>query len=295
MSTYVFFNVQVLPVLKGARNIGVEGYVRLFDALGETVKQLRHERRLHEYGQKVGHIFWLSPFEVGLRTNYIAGRFLKYDQPDSIKDLYTAAVAVKVARDQSAHRHEIPFQFDPEIHIMAVDRAHLGPPAKFAGYLCKVLRPFVDVMFEQHTVTVTLLTSAERLEHVMDRAKGFKRIELEITYSNSDDTIKGFVKQLESELKANNIVQVEHSEKSDLKGFLQRPTRICSAMLALASKYGRATIRFLNQQNKVETFVSEDNPIREKLMKYKTETFEEYEKRVYEATRNASKKAAPEE
>src|SRR5258708_38929706 len=120
MAVYNFFNIQVLPVVKGAKDIGKPGYLRVFEELAGRVKELRRRRILHQYAYRVGHIFSISPFEVITRTNYVTGRLIKFDRPESIRDLYTNDVAVKVSADQSAHRFEIGFQFDPEIHVLAI-------------------------------------------------------------------------------------------------------------------------------------------------------------------------------
>ena len=299
MAKFQYYNIQVLPLNVNTHGfIGKDGYDFIFKELKELSDKNYAVRRLHIDAYKLPQsIFYLATYALRLKLNYVTGKFLKFDRPDQIQNLYTTAVTYTVKKEESVYRHEIYFMFDSKSHVMAIDASQGRLPSvdRVIVFLETTLSPVVKRLFPDYLLTTNVLASAQDLETVLESATAYKRVEADVTYSNASLFSQKLLREIDNEHKENQITSIVHVEKSARDSVMLAPTKYAKALLKLATSLGRASIRYLNAEHKWQNYESADSPVSEQVNKIKTETQEQYEGKVYESIKRAKLKALPSE
>ncbi len=109
------------------------------------------------------------------------------------------------------------------------------------------------------------MTNSESLIKVIDEAESYKRVHVELTFSNSEDWSDALeeemLKSVEQEMKDKHIDSIVHVEKAAKKSVMSEPTKNAMAYLGLACKFGNAAIRYKDKLGKTETYKMTDAPI----------------------------------
>jgi len=88
MATYKYYNIQMLPLTNSKKNIGKEGYIKLFQHLGDKLRKvLSSEGDLRNIAVPLRNDFFFAPYEINAREDMVYGRFLKFDKVDVVRKL----------------------------------------------------------------------------------------------------------------------------------------------------------------------------------------------------------------
>ncbi|MCU8879807.1 DUF4747 family protein, partial [Escherichia coli] len=86
MATYKYYNIQMLPLTNSKKHIGKEGYIKLFQHLGDKLRKvLSSEGDLRNIAVPLRNDFFFAPYEINAREDMVYGRFLKFDKVDVVR------------------------------------------------------------------------------------------------------------------------------------------------------------------------------------------------------------------
>lgn len=264
MGWFKYYNIQLLPLDSGKTGmVGVDGYRKLLLGLRESLSKARRRKNLESIAAPLRNDMFIVPFQVYVNgeSDAASGRFLKFNHIDALRDLFTGEETQKVGRGITNKRFEFEFVFDFRSHIMAIaDKTSLPSSAPLCKALTLLFADQAKDLFAEHIVRVTELTEGDSLDAVL-LADGYKRVEVDVTFSNSDDYEDGMEKELEEELRGKNIHDASYTEKSEKDSEMTQISRFAQAMLHLAIKYGNASVRYIKDKS-THWYHMKDFPVR---------------------------------
>lgn len=269
MSSYRFFNVKVLP-LSGKKDelIGKDGYRQLLEQFQRTIRKAHLNRDLLSVSFPLLNDFYFSVLHIRTDIPYGHGKFLKFDKPGTLVDTLTGDPLQSVPQNASAHRFEFRFVFDYTRHVIAVQFVSgksPGAPVQVKA-LRHLLAPVVAEHFPSHYLEVEVLTSDAELARVLNTVEKFKRAEVHVSATNTDEYLDEEIRETEEEMANLNISDIKHTETAPAKGFMSGLSLKMQALLQIAKKNGNASIRYLEKQSgKLKSYVMHNHPIQTKV------------------------------
>jgi hypothetical protein len=267
------YNVQLLPLDQSTTSeAGVARYLELFkhfnDAVTKTIKQ---KRLVADAKPLINESFFAALNcenhvfkQLKAKHSFVVGRFIKFHQAGEVEDLYTKATLFKAqeGQDAVANRKEFLYIFDPVSHWLGIEEQNGRLPSHSAvkGALEQYLQPIAEQFFPDYTLTVNLVSREEELNAVLERAVGFTKIEVDITFKNGptqDEVLR--------DMAANSLHRLKVTASSDRGSHMPRLPETIEGIVKNAPQYGQASITFIEQNEKGGTsmarYESESNPL----------------------------------
>jgi hypothetical protein len=268
MSTLYFFNLQVLPLNPNKHKlVGDDGYEKLFESLKNKIEGQKKSKTLHDYGQKIPYSeLYFVPYKVSIEKTYVSGLFRKYDKVEGIKEFYTDKTIYSVPKGQSGSSIALDFRFvfDRKKHTLVIEDK--GGKLPNTQSLQDLIYHFatdarVDV-FPEYIITCDVLKEGSALENVY-KAKGYRAINIVLTYSNARDTEEDLESLIDTDNKENGITRLKVSQSTEPGGIITGLPNYTKALINLASKYGNATMSYLDDKtNKWSKFSFKRFPVK---------------------------------
>lgn len=194
MAKFRIYNIQLLPTEDEAE-VGVSGYKRLFARLrDENNAHLSANTHLnYHYPLNVdGGDIYLGPWDFHFPSGFVIGHFVRYRKTDKVTALTTGKTLFESkGKPAISTKYEIPFVFDAERHLFAIDSGrNLLPSAEnFAKVLLHWLAPIAVKHFPNHSLTINLISRAKGLEEVFRTAVSYKTAYIHLNAPNGDDAL----------------------------------------------------------------------------------------------------------
>lgn len=291
VSSYRFFNIKVLPI-SGKRDalIGNAGYRTVFESLQVRIREAHINRDLLSVSYPLRNDYYYSVLHIKAEPPYAYGKFLKFDKPASLVDTLSGDTLQSIPKNASAHRYEFRFVFDYTRHVIAIQQISGKSPNlfKIKDALNFIFKPVISEKFPEYYLEIDLLTSDLELNKVFENAEKFKRAEVKITLTNTDEYLEDEVQETEEEMHENNISSIVHVESGPKGGFMTGLSIRCIAYLKLAKKNGEASIRYIEKQTgKVKSFVMRNHPLQSRIVMPRNVAEHLYLDRVHQAVIDA--------
>ncbi|ELP3388005.1 DUF4747 family protein [Vibrio cholerae] len=266
MASFKYYNVQILPLENNGKMIGVEGYKSIFTSLKDKVDEYLEKKNLLGISHNLRNDFFLSPESVFVRDDIAYGTIMKYDNVEKVFGTLDNQEKYVSSGGDSSKKYIFRFVFDFNKHILAIEKSK-GLPS--VGVLSEAIIDFLDAhrqaKFPEYKIHVIEMTNSESLVQVIQNAESYKRVQVEVTFSNSEDWSDALeeeiLKSVEQEMKDKQIDSLVHIEKAANKSVMSEPTKSAMAYLGLACKFGNASIRYKDKLGKTETYRMTDAPI----------------------------------
>ena len=266
------YNIQLLPLDHAKTgDAGESRYIELFKHFNDSVtKSIKQKRLVRDAKPLINDSFFAALNcekhiykQLKDRHTFIVGRFIKFHQAGEVEDLYTKATLFKAqeGQDAVANRKEFLYIFDPVSHWLGIEEQNGRLPNQRAvkSSLEQYLQPLAEQFFPDYTLTVNLVSREEELKSVLERAVGFTKIEIDITFKNGptqDEVLQ--------DMAANSLHRLKISASSDRGSHMPRVPETLEGFVKNAPQYGQASITYLEQNDKGGTnlarYESESNP-----------------------------------
>lgn len=290
MAVFKYYNIQLLPLDSGViSEVGEIGYKNIFERLKKKLSHAKSNKEIELVSSSLANNYYLCPFSVDIEESFAFGKFIKFQKVEKVSNLYTGADEFEGGEGSVSKSYEFLFAYDYTNHTLAIQKKAGLPSANpLIECLDKIFTPVCDELFPEHTLKIKELTSAESLEHVYE-ADSYRKVEIELTFSNSADYEDEIIADLEKDLKGNNVHTLSHIEKPDKGSCMTGLTKISKAFLPLATRFGNATVRYI-KDGVSDTYRMLDYPVEIPVRKEKNETSEGFLYKVAMSTRQANKK-----
>lgn len=157
----------------------------------------------------------------------------------------------------------IPYVFDTDRHLLAIDGAALPKSEFFVQALERFLLPVQAASFPEHELTVNLVSRANAIEHVFQTAAAYKVVELNLSFRNGPAS-----DALLDELKESKTHQVSVRASAGAKGRMSKIPEFIKDLLRAASSLGWSRISYFVKDTaavegttKKATFDSREAPL----------------------------------
>ncbi len=259
MSKFLVFNLQLLPLDSSkTKEVGADGYIRLFEELNKSVVLGFKEKSLTTNGFRLINDTYFAPLHTKIveeeklskkskpddkKKRFVYGQFVKFHKTSTVEDLYTKEQLFAEAAGQSAvsNRHELFYIFNPESHLIAIENTRNRLPAikTTTNALLKFLGPIAALHFSEYTFTVNLVSRADDLSAILKRAKGYSSIKISLTFKNGptqDEVLDDFAEK--------NLHKLTLSASAARGATMPEVPDSIKGMLLNAPTYGSAALSF---------------------------------------------------
>lgn len=278
MSKFLVFNLQLLPLDSSTtEEVGVNGYIRLFQELNKSVVQVFKEKSLTKSGFRLINDTYFAPLHTTIvedekpskkskatenSTKFVYGQFVKFHKTPTVEDLYTQEQLFTEAAGQAAisNRHDLFYIFNPESHLIAIENTKNRLPAikTMVNALQKFFGPVAALHFSDYTFQVNLVSRADELSAILKRAKGYSNIKISLTFKNGptqDEVLDDFAEK--------NLHKLTLSASAARGATMPDVPDSIKGMLLNAPTYGSAALSFtedINGKRVRSTFDTNDSP-----------------------------------
>ena len=266
------YNIQLLPLnFAKTGEAGEFRYIELFKHFNDSVTRSIKQKRLVTDAKPLINDSYFAALNCEKhvykrmkdRHTFIVGRFIKFHPAGDVEDLYTKATLFKAqeGQDAVANRKEFLYIFDPVSHWFGIEEQNGRLPNQRAvkSSLEQYLQPVAEKFFPDYTLTVNLVSREEELNSILERAVGFTKIEIDITFKNGptqDEVLQ--------DMAANSLHRLKISASSDRGSHMPRVPETLEGFVKNAPQYGQASITYLEKNEKGGTnlarYESESNP-----------------------------------
>lgn len=266
MATFKYYNIQIIPMNKEDAMIGTHGYKSVFAALATKVKASLTNKDLRTISHSLRNDFYIAPESITVRDDIAYGVLMKYDNVEKVFGTLDGVDKYISKGGDSSKKYRFRFVFDFSKHIMAIENSKGLPSANvLSSVLQEIISQHSTILFPKYNLHVIEMTDASELKNVIEKAASYKRVSVELTFSNSqawsDALEDAILKEIEEEMKDKRIDSLVHIEKAGDKSVMTEPTKSAMAYLGLACKFGNASIRYKDALGKTETYKMTDSPI----------------------------------
>ena len=273
MAVFKFYNVQMLPLKAGGKNIGINGYKHIFEVIQGKVENCLKIGNLADVAFVLRNDFHIAPKTVEVRDDIAFGTFMKYDEVHKIVGTLSDEEKYVSNGGDSSKKFDYDFVFDFNKHILAIHDAVALPAA---SVICRFIEELIDnsvaQIYPEHRISVTEMTDAESLDKLFDEAQSYKKVEVDVTFSNSEEWDALFDEdissEIEKELKEKGIDAVKHEEKAAKQSTMTLPSNYALGCLGLACKYGNAQVTYVGHDGKRGTYKMLEHSIKETVEEY---------------------------
>lgn len=265
MSKFRIFNVQLLPNEDGIEEVGRAGYRKLFSELNKLNRQHLRDSTHTGFHFQVATDTFIGPRDFHFPSGYVYGYFVRYSKASEITELRTGKTLYKAPKSgkEVSGVVNIPFVFDTDRHLLAIDGAALPKSEDFVQALQRFLSPVQVAIFPDHELTVNLVSRSNAIEQVFQTAASYKVIELSLSFRNGPAS-----DALLDELKESKTHQVSVRASAGAKGRMSKVPEFIKDLLRAASSLGWSRITYFVQDpggvegvTKKATFDSREAPL----------------------------------
>ncbi|MBI1675940.1 DUF4747 family protein [Shewanella sp. DW31] len=261
MTNINYYNIQALPTESDDNEIGVDGYREIFITLKELSKKAISEKNIVDFAHKIWGDNYISFFDVRANTKFAKGIIKKFKHVEKVLDVRNSKQRHNSQGLGAVELYEYIFVFDYERHILAIESANAPDTKVVIEFLTKQFSSAIEINNPKHHLTVDILSDPQKIGEVLKNIHRIKKAEMRVTFSNSQDwadfVAKDCQEEIENELKENKIVSCEHTEKS-AKNSTMTLSKYGKALVGLSKKFGSTKIKYLDENNKVVTFDSDN-------------------------------------
>lgn len=290
MAKFRVYNVQLLPVNAGIREVGKSGYKRLFSKFQAKNKDVIRNRKEGDYHFRQNEDTFIGPVsDFSFPAGYVYGNFVRYRKVEQVKQLgtdkrlFTAGAKTGVTSEE-----KIAFVFDVDQHLLALEAPAWMPPSQvFADAIHHMLLEVAEQEFPEHELTVNGISKRSELAKVFATATSYSVVDLDLTFRNGHDT-----EELLQELKDTQTKSLVVRASAGKGGRMSRlPKFVQSMLVAAATGLGNAKITYFADQvigkktvSRQHTYDTRDMPVTFQVNRTQaaTESDEEYFFRVRE-------------
>jgi hypothetical protein len=239
------YNIQLLPLdTSKVEEVGVAGYKKLLQKLSDSFTKAVQEKRLLQEAYTLVNDTYFCPFVIHPRDKYSVGSLVKFHKAETVQDLYTQEdLYIKSGTATPVSNiYLFRFLFDFKHHLLLIEesRGRLPAPAKMEKALTYFFAPVAERFFQEHSLTINLISEDKTLKKVLKDADGFSHIDVKLTFPNGPNVLPNALE----ELRGKNIHKVELSLSAAKNAQIPEPTSYMSALLEHVSRYGEATISY---------------------------------------------------
>ncbi|MFQ1592451.1 DUF4747 family protein [Aeromonas veronii] len=267
MPSFKYYNVQALPLNQKTSMIGHNGYKKIFESLKELVDESIQKNNLRSISYELRNDFYIAPTNINITDEIAYGLLMKYDEVHKVFGTLDNHEKFTSNGGDSSKKYTFRFVFDFEKHIMAIEITRGLPSSNvIIESLESLLYYHMNKNYPEHTLKIIEMTNSEDLASVIYEATSYKKVEVDVTFSNSEDWSDAIedeiLKEIENEMKEKQVDSLIHIEKAAKDSVMTLPTKIAMTYLGLACKFGNAIIRYKNNLGKTEIFKMTDHPIK---------------------------------
>lgn len=245
MAKFRIFNVQLLPNEDGISEVGRAGYRKLFSELKSLNSNHLKESTHTNYHYQVAVDTFIGPYDFNFPSGYVYGHFIRYSKASEITDLRTGKTLYRAPRSGKdvSGIVKIPYVFDTDRHLLAIDGAALPKSEFFVDALIGFLSPVQRASFPNHELTVNLVSRANAIEQVFQSALSYKVVELNLSFRNGPAS-----DSLLAELKESKTHQVTVRASAGPQGRMSKVPAFIKDLLRAAASLGWSRITYFVQQ-----------------------------------------------
>jgi len=291
MATFKYYNFQVLPLDGETKNlIGTEGYEKLFTAYSLVVNKAFRERKLISVAYPLKNEMHISFKRIDIKHGYAQGKIIKFNHVDKLTEVYTNKELYENTDEQSiasSKRFEFDFVFDFEKHIFAIEAPPSLPSERvLIDALTSLFAEVVSNCYEQHYIKVLELSDAADLENIFETAEGYKKVSVEITFSNSDKYEANLIGLIDEHSRENNIQSIKAEQKSPKNSKSKALSVVILPLIILSTKLGNSDITYVKDGKEV-TYHMRDYPVKKRVGKDAKMTDDDYYSQIQTSITNA--------
>lgn len=290
MAKFRVYNVQLLPVDDSEDEVGVAGYKKLLSLLREKNREHLKAGTEGAFHYRHSESVFIGPADVRSGVGFMYGNFVRYTKTDAVHELATNKQVYKSkGRTGITERQELPFVFDAERHLFAIDSSGVFPAAQlFGDELSRMLSEAIGDHFPKYELTVNVLSKKGALEQVFAEAKAYSVVDLDLTFRNGHDT-EELLRELKETQTKSLKVRASAGKGGRMSGL---PTLVRNLLVATATGLGSASMTYYVSQRegnkevlRQRTYASADMPRTFQVNKHAGSTEEEFFQRALEKLR----------
>lgn len=266
MANFKYYNIQALPLAKTEKMIGSAGYKSIFKSLKALVDKNIKDKNVQGISHNLRNDFFIAPVKIDIQDDIAFGEFMKFDVVTTVFGTLDDDEKYVSDGGDSSKKYAYRFVFDFKKHILAIEKSRGLPTVNvLEEVLFETLDGHRQNLFPNHSLKIIEMTNSETLNNVIDEAASYKRVDVEVTFSNSEDWCNGLADEIlkarEEEMRNKSIDSIHHVEKSAKDSTMTEPSQAAISYLGLACKFGNAAITYKNDAGKTKTYKMTDFPI----------------------------------
>ena len=291
MATFKYYNFQVLPINGKTKNlIGSEGYRKILTDYSRTINKAFRERKLISVAHALKNDMHISFKRIEIKNGFAQGKIIKFNHVDKLTEVYTDKELYENTDKQSiasSKRFEFDFVFDFNKHIFAIEAPSSLPSEKvLIDALTSLFTEVVSKNYETHYITVVELSDAADLAKVIENAEGYKKVSVEITFSNSDKYEASLTHLIDEHSRENNIQTIEAVQKPPKNSRSKALSVVILPLVILSTKLGNSDITYV-RDGKDYTYHMRDYPVKQSVGRDAKMTDDDYYSQIQTSIFNA--------
>lgn len=287
MASFIVYNIQLLPAnTKNTKEVGVEGYKKLFEGLHDKTIQAFKNKKLTDISYVLASDTYFAPRSTICDDVIAYGEWIKYHKSDSVEDLYSNTTLFQAAKGTFpvANRVSFDYVFDYESHRMAISESggRLPRPSVCNEALEEIFSKFAVEIFPKHVLKINLVSDPTELESVLRNAEGFKAVNTTLTFPNGHR----LGRQLQ-ELKDKNVhhLKVEATTESKDSAMPSLPDFL-KEMVEASVHYGKTSLSYiLEAGGRLHRYTTSKYPLKIQVRAKKNEQPAQIRLRILQALR----------
>lgn len=291
MATFKYYNFQVLPLDGETKNlIGSEGYEKIFTAYSLVVNKAFRDRKLISVAHSLKNEMHISFKRIDIKNGYAQGKIIKFNHVDKLTEVYTNQELYENTDKQSiasSKRFEFDFVFDFKKHIFAIEAPPSLPSERvLIDALTSLFAEVVGKYYEKHYIKVVELSDAADLETIFETAEGYKKVSVEITFSNSDKFEARLINLIDEHSRENNIQTITAEQKPPKNSKSKALSVVVLPLVILSTKLGNSDITYVRDGKDI-TYHMRDYPVKQRVGRDAKMTDDDYYSQIQTSITNA--------
>jgi len=242
MAKFRIFNIQLLPVSSGIKEVGNAGYKKLFARLrDENMRQIAQGRHA-DFHWKLHGDGLFGPKTFSFEAGYVCGEFQRYKKAARVSDFKTEKTVLPTSRTgrQVQDRVNIPYIFDTKRHIFAIAEEGLPKQRDAVKALTYLLEKVAADNFPDYSLKINSVSTQSGLDEVLQQATGYKSAELTLHFPNG-----GGSTGLLQDLKDSHAETLEVAAKAAPNGEMPKLPQLVVDLLKKTMTHGRGKITYM--------------------------------------------------
>ena len=249
----LFVNVQMLPIIGEAKELGVEEYKKL-------IFKLLNDYNNPEYGSlaRDKYIQFLYAEEKG--KELLGGQILIFKKPPPYKDLKTDKITRIPEPNEVEKSIRLNFFFDLKHHIMAIEKHPIeinsGETVERKIKTLFAERIEASKAYEDYYLDITVLTKLSELKKVIN-ADMVEYFSVKLSFPNGNEFQESILDDMKDDRSG-----LEYREKSFPRSFMKGVSKLGKKLASFATMYGNVKMKYFDyDKGKFQTFILKNKPI----------------------------------